>query len=69
MEGLLLWGGRAAGLAGLAMTASAVVLRLAGRYDIGPIQTGTLLLAGVAATAAGCFCLLWLLTARTAGRG
>ena len=62
MNVLLLWLGRAAGLAGLLLCFVAGILRVSGQYWIGGFQAITLLQAGVAAMVAGCFLLLWALT-------
>jgi hypothetical protein len=66
MDVLLLRGGQLAGVLGLLMMVVAVAARLAGRYSLGGYATGTLMLAGIGALAAGCFLLLWLLAARRA---
>ena len=65
MNNLLLWLGRAAGVAGLLLIAVAVVVRLTGVYWLGGFQVGTVLLGGTAALAAGCFALLLVLTSRS----
>ena len=65
MEAKSLQLGRIAGLIGLLLVIASVLLRLAGIYMLGMFQTGTLLLAGVAGLATGCFFLLWSLTARS----
>jgi hypothetical protein len=54
MENLLLWIGRLGGIAGIAITAIAIVARLQGTYMLGGFQIGTLLQAGIAAMVAGC---------------
>jgi hypothetical protein len=54
--------GWAAGLLGMALSAASVVARLVGAYWVGGFQTGTLLLAGIAAMVFGCFCFLAVLT-------
>lgn len=64
MNSILLRGGQAAGVLGIVLLAVAVVARLRGAYTVGEYQTGTLLLAGIAALAVGCFLLLWLLAER-----
>ncbi len=61
MNLILLRGGQAVGLLGIVLLAVAVVARLRGVYTVGDYQTGTLLLAAIAALAVGCFLLLWLL--------
>lgn len=60
---LLLTIGRLAGVAGLLLCIVAFGVRLTGVYFLGGFQLGTLLLAGIAAMIAGCFCLLLVLTA------
>lgn len=64
MEQLMLQGGRAAGLLGLALIAFAVVARLSGHYVVGGFQSATLLVAGMGAMLIGCFGLLWTLVQR-----
>ena len=64
MNTLLLWLARGAGVVGLLLCAASVASRLTGNYLVGSYQVGTLLLAGIAATAAGCFLFLWVLVAR-----
>ena len=64
MDQLMLNGGRAIGLAGLLLAAIAVVARLMGHYVIGGFQAATLLVGGMGALLAGCFALLWVLTAQ-----
>ena len=59
----MLIGGRLIGVAGLLLAAFAVVARLGGSYVIGGFQTATLLIGGMGALLAGCFALLWVLTA------
>lgn len=66
MNGLLLLLGRTAGIGGLLLCIAAAAVRLQGKYYMGGVQLTTLLQAGIAATAIGCFFLLWALTA--AGR-
>ncbi len=56
--------GWAAGLVGVAFCVASVAARAAGRFWIGGFQTGTLLLAGIAALVFGCFCFLAVLTQR-----
>lgn len=58
MNNLLLWAGRAAGVAGLLVCLVAFGVRLSGQYFLGGFQLGTLLQAGTSAMIAGCFCLL-----------
>jgi len=56
--------GRAAGVIGLLLCLLAGALRLTGHYSVGSFQTITLLQLGIAGLAAGCFLLLWGLSAR-----
>jgi hypothetical protein len=56
MEVLLLWLGRAAGIAGTLLCAFAVVLRLTGKFWFAGFQTGTVLAAGAVAMIFGCLC-------------
>lgn len=63
MNSLLLLVGRLAGGAGMLLCIAAFGVRLTGVYFLGGFQLGTLLLAGIAAMIAGCFCLLIVLTA------
>jgi hypothetical protein len=58
MNDMLLWLGRLAGFAGIVVCAIAGALRLSGAYWLGGFQIGTLLVAGVALLATGCFLLL-----------
>lgn len=58
MDRLLLLSGRVIGTAGLALCAIAVAARLAGSYYLAGFQLSTLLQAGTAAIATGCFLLL-----------
>ena len=62
MNSVLLLMGRLAGVAGLLLCIVAFGVRLTGVYFLGGFQLGTLLLAGIAAMIAGCFCLLLVLT-------
>ncbi len=64
MEQLMLQGGRAAGLIGLALIAFAAAARLSGHYVVGGFQSITLLMAGMGAVLIGCFGLLWTLAQR-----
>jgi hypothetical protein len=64
MNMILLRGGQAIGILGLLLIAAAVIVRLSGRYIVGGFETGSLLQAGIATIAAGCFALLWLLVQR-----
>jgi hypothetical protein len=65
MNDVLLWLGRLAGVAGLAVCAVAGLARVSGAYWLGAFQVGTLLLGGIALLAAGCFLLLLFVTRRT----
>jgi hypothetical protein len=64
MDRLLLWLGRAAGVAGALICVVAGALRLTGSYWLGRFQLGSLLLVGVAAMTLGCLCFLAVLTER-----
>ena len=64
MDAKLLPIGRIAGLLGLLLVVASVLMRLGGMYFVGSFQTGTLMLAGVAGLATGCFFLLWGMSAR-----
>ena len=68
MNDLLLWLGRIAGAAGLAVCAAAALIRISGVYWMGGFQVGTLLLAGTALLIAGCFFLLLAVTSSTSSR-
>lgn len=61
---LILRGGQLAGAAGVVLMLVAVGLRLGGRYVVAGFESATLLQAGIGATAAGCFGLLWVIAAR-----
>ncbi|MFO1421578.1 MAG: hypothetical protein U1F59_11715 [Candidatus Competibacteraceae bacterium] len=67
METLLLWIGRLAGLAGVAITLIAIGARLTGAFWIGGFQAGTLLQAGMAAMILACLAHLVALTSRASG--
>ncbi len=62
---LMMRGGQIAGVLGLALMVLAVLSRLAGRYIVAGFESGSLFQAGIGATVAGCFALLWVV----AGRG
>jgi len=64
MEMVLVWVGRLAGLAGVAVCAWAAFNRLTGSYYASGFQIGTLLLAGMTTILVGCLCLLLVLTNR-----
>jgi len=68
MEELLVWIGRLAGVAGVALCVVAVVARLVGAYWLGGFQVGTLLQVGVAAMVLGCLGYLAALTERFGAR-
>jgi hypothetical protein len=68
MQELLVWVGRLAGVAGVALCAVAVVARLVGAYWLGGFQVGTLLQIGVAGMVLGCLCFLTALTERFRAR-
>jgi hypothetical protein len=61
---VILRGGQAIGVIGLVLMAVAVLGRAAGRYVVGGFEAATWLQAGIGATAAGCFALLWVIAAR-----
>lgn len=61
---LILRGGQAVGVLGLALMLLAVASRLAGHYVIAGLESGTWFQAGIGATAAGCFALAWAIAAR-----
>jgi hypothetical protein len=67
MDQLILTGGRLIGVVGLLLSAFAVVVRVLGHYAIGGFQAATLLAGGMGALLAGCFALLWVLTAQRRG--
>lgn len=58
MENLLTLGGRLVGAAGILLCVIAVICRVVGSYFFAGLQIGTLLQAGTAAVAIGCFLLL-----------
>jgi hypothetical protein len=58
MDKLLILIGKASGLAGVLVCATAGVWRLAGNFEIAGIWVGTLLQVGMAGLLTGCFCLL-----------
>ena len=64
MESILLWIGRIAGIAGLAMSAWAAIARMQRAYFASGFQIGTLLLVGMAGMMIACFCFLFVLTMR-----
>lgn len=68
MQDVLVWIGRLAGVAGVALCAVAVVARLIGAFWLGGFQVGTLLQVGVAAMVLGCLGYLAALTERFGAR-
>lgn len=64
MDGLLLQAGRAAGVVGILLVVISLAARLSGRFWFAGFQSGTLMLAGVAAISGGSFCLLWAVANR-----
>jgi hypothetical protein len=54
MAHLLLWVGRIGGAVGVLMCVIAVLARIRGVYGLAGFQTGTVLLAGIAAMLVGC---------------
>ena len=64
MNTILLRGGQVIGVLGLLLMAFSVTVRLSGRFVIGGFETGSLLQAGIATVAAGCFLLLFVLVQR-----
>jgi hypothetical protein len=65
MSKLFLWVGRAAGIGGVLLCVTAVVVRVGGRYWLGSFQVGTLFQAGIAVMVAGCLCFLAVLIDRS----
>ena len=65
MDTLTLLIGRLVGSLGIVLVVVAVATRALGHFWLGGLQTGTLLLAGIGATAVGAFLLLVVLTARS----
>jgi hypothetical protein len=63
VNSFLLSFGRVAGVLGLLLSLGSFAARVLGHYFLGGFQVGTLLLGGVAAMIAGCFCLLLVMTA------
>ncbi len=64
MTTVLLRSGQLTGLFGMFLMLDAVAMRLLGFYSVGGFQTGTLLLAGIAAVVVACFMLLWVIAGR-----
>lgn len=67
MNNALLPLGRAAGFVGLFLCLASGIARLAGLHWFAGFETVTILQAGIAGLALGCFCLLLFLT-RGAGK-
>lgn len=61
---MILRGGQAVGVIGVLLMALGVLLRLVGQHVIAGFESVTLLIGGIGAVGAGCFALLWVLTAR-----
>lgn len=61
MRYLIRWIARAFALGGLLLCAGAILARANSAFTVGPFQTGTLLLAGVAALVLACLSYLVLL--------
>ncbi|PIX76446.1 MAG: hypothetical protein CO164_09760 [Rhodocyclales bacterium CG_4_9_14_3_um_filter_68_10] len=68
MENALLWIGRLAGVAGVLVTAAAVLGRLAGHFLVGGFQVGTLMQAGTAAMVFACLAYVALIARRLPAR-
>ncbi len=64
MNTALLRGGQLIGLCGMFLMLDSVAMRLLGFYAVGVFQTGTLLLAGIAAVVVACFMLLLVIAGR-----
>lgn len=64
MNAMLLLIGRLAGIAGVIACVGAVLLRLANRYVLGGVSTGTVLQGGMALLLVACFCLLLVVVSR-----
>ena len=64
MENLLLWVGRIAGVAGIALSVWSAFSRLSGEYFVGGFQIGTILLGGMTAMLVACLSFLIVLTNR-----
>jgi hypothetical protein len=64
MQEVLVWIGRLAGIAGVALCGVAVAARALGAFWLGGFQVGTLLQVGVAAMVLGCLSFLAALTER-----
>jgi hypothetical protein len=68
VQTLLMWIARLAGLFGITTIAIAFGARLAGAYWLAGFQTGTILLAGMAATLVACLAYVAILVERPRGR-
>jgi len=64
MERLLIWIGRIAALAGMVISAVAIVSRLLGAFSVGGLWNATLLQIGMAGMLAGCAIMLTVITMR-----
>lgn len=64
MQALLMWAARIAAVAGVALMATAVMARVSGVYSLGSFQSGTILLAGMAAVLLACLGYLITLAER-----
>ena len=64
MQALLIWAARIAAVAGVALMATAVMARVSGVYSLGSFQSGTILLAGMAAVLLACLGYLITLAER-----
>jgi len=65
VQNLLLWIGRLGGAGGVVVCAVAIVARMRGVYGLAGFQTGTLLIAGMAAMLLGCLGYLAALAEQT----
>ena len=65
MDKLLLSMARVAGIAGALLVALAGTVRVTGRFVLGGVEVGTLLIAGMAAMVFACVCFLAVLTNRS----
>jgi hypothetical protein len=68
MRHLLLWVGRASGVAGIVICAIALFARIRSDYYVASIQVGTLFQLGIAAMVLACLSLLLVITANMTGR-
>ena len=65
MESLLLWTGRIAGIAGMALIAYVACRRVTGVFFAAGYQVGAFLLASTASMLVACLCFLVVLTDRS----